>query len=114
MNGAYQRLYDPAKVETVSGEVVRVEMMSARKGPGKGIHLLLQTGQETIPVHLGPAWFVERLDTRLEKGDKVEVKGARVMFDGKPAIIAAEIKKGDAVLQLRDPAGVPVWSGWRR
>ncbi|MBU5635225.1 DNA-binding protein [Geomonas sp. Red69] len=114
MKGAYQRLYDPAKVETVSGEVAKVELMSARKGPGNGVHLLLRTGQETIPVHLGPAWFLERLDTRIEKGDRVEVKGARVTFDGKPAIIAAEVKKGDAVLQLRDQAGVPVWAGWRR
>ncbi|WP_224984343.1 DNA-binding protein [Geomonas agri] len=114
MKGAYQRLYDPAKVETVSGEVVKVELMSGRKAPGNGVHLLLRTGQEAIPVHLGPAWFLERLDTKIEKGDTVEVKGARVTFDGKPAIIAAEVKKGDAVLQLRDQSGAPVWAGWRR
>ncbi|WP_136515496.1 DNA-binding protein [Geomonas edaphica] len=114
MNGAYQRLYDPAKVETVTGEVVKVEVVSARKGPGNGVHLQLKTDQGTIPVHIGPAWFVERLDAKIEKGDRVEVKGARINFDGKPAIIAAEVKKGDAVLQLRDAAGVPVWAGWRR
>jgi hypothetical protein len=37
-----------------------------------------------------------------------------VTFEGKPAIIAAEIKKGDETLRLRDDAGVPAWSGWRR
>jgi hypothetical protein len=81
---------------------------------GRGIHLQLKTEKETIPVHLGPDWFIERLDTKVEKGDMIEVKGSRVSFDGKPAIIAAEVKKGDNSLILRDSAGVPVWSGWRR
>lgn len=114
MGGAYQRMYDPAKVETVAGEVVGVDEVSMGKGPQKGIHLKLKTEQGTIPVHLGPSWYLERQDTRIMAGDRVEVKGARVSFDGKPAIIAAEVKKGDEVLQLRDAAGVPVWAGWRR
>ena len=42
------------------------------------------------------------------------MKGARTTFAGKPAIIAAEVKKGDEVLKLRDDSGFPVWSGWRR
>ncbi|HEU4344281.1 MAG TPA: hypothetical protein VFU31_22205 [Candidatus Binatia bacterium] len=46
--------------------------------------------------------------------DRVEVKGARITFEGKPAIIASEVKKGDEVLRLRDDAGFPVWAGWRR
>jgi hypothetical protein len=42
------------------------------------------------------------------------VRGSRVTFDGKPAIIAATVRKGDEELALRDAAGRPVWSGWRR
>ena len=114
MDGAYQRMYDPAKVETVTGEVVGIDKAAAAQGPRNGIHLKLKTGKETIPVHLGPSWYIERLDTRIEKGDRVEVKGARVVVDGKPALIAAEVKKGDALLKLRDAGGVPAWSGWRR
>jgi len=33
---------------------------------------------------------------------------------GQPAVIAAEVKKGDIVLKLRDDNGIPVWSGWRK
>jgi hypothetical protein len=33
---------------------------------------------------------------------------------GKPVIIAAEIKKGDALMTLRDNSGIPAWAGWRR
>jgi len=63
---------------------------------------------------LGPAYYIERLDVKIEKGDKVEVKGSRMTFSGKPAVIAGEIRKEDSILKLRDDAGSPIWSGWRR
>jgi hypothetical protein len=67
-----------------------------------------------MPFRFGPEWYIERQDVKLEKGDKIEVKGSRIIFNGKPAIVAAELKKGDSVLVLRDSAGVPAWAGWRR
>ena len=79
-----------------------------------GIELMVKTDKETIPVHLGPAYYIERLDVKIEKGDKIEVKGSKVTIFGKPAIIAGEIKKGDSILKHRDDAGIPIWSGWRR
>lgn len=114
MRGSYQRMYNPATVETVSGEVVSVETMMPMKGMGSGIHLTLKTEKETLPVHLGPSWFLDRLDSNIEKGDRIKVKGSRVTMMGKTTIIAAEVKKGDNLLLLRDGNGVPVWSGWRR
>jgi len=114
MGGAYQRMYNPATVATVTGEVVSVQEAVPAKGMTPGIHLSVKTAEGELPVHLGPIWFMERLDTPIEVGDKVEVKGSRVTFDEKPALIAGEIKKGDTVLVLRNEAGVPVWAGWRR
>jgi hypothetical protein len=29
-------------------------------------------------------------------------------------VMAAEVRKGDRVLVLRDAAGIPVWAGWRQ
>jgi hypothetical protein len=110
----YQRMYNPATVETISGTVESVDKITRMRGMYYGIHLMVKTDKETIAVDLGPGWYVERLDTKIEKGDKVEVKGSRITFAGKPVIIAAEVKKGDNVLTLRDSAGIPVWSGWRR
>jgi len=111
---AYQRMYNPATVEIISGTVGSVDAITPMKGMYSGVHVMLKTEKETISVHLGPSWYIERLDTKIEKGDKIEVKGSRVTFAGKPAIIAAEVKKGDNVLVLRDSAGIPAWSGWRR
>ena len=114
MAGAYQRMYNPATVETVSGEVQKIDKITPMRKMGAGIHLVVKTEKETIPVHLGPEWFIQRLDTKIEKGDKVDITGSRVTLEGKPVIIASEVKKGGEILVLRDNAGVPVWSGWRR
>jgi len=114
MGSAYQRMFNPATVETVSGEVISVDRITPMKGMGSGIHLQLKSSKATITVHLGPSWFMERLDDRIEKGDAIEVKGSHVTLAGKPVIIASEVKKGDALLKLRDDSGIPVWSGWRR
>ena len=110
----YGKMYDPKTVETVSGEVTGVSRMTPRKGMSAGIHMNVKTDKETISVHLGPSWYLENQDLKIEPKDKVEVKGSKITFEGKPAIIAAEVKKGDEVLRLRDDAGFPVWSGWRR
>ncbi len=114
MGTPYQRTYEPAKLETFSGTVESVGTVVPMKGMYPAVAVTVKTDKETIPVHLGPEWYIGRLDTKIAKGDAIEVKGSRVTFADKPAIIAAEVKKGDNVLVLRDSAGIPVWSGWLR
>lgn len=114
MGTSYGKMYDPKTVETLSGEVVSVDRFTPMKGMFEGIHLMMKTDKETIAVHLGPSWYLENQDTKIEPGDKVEIKGSRITFEGKPAIIAAEVKKGEEVLKLRDENGFPIWAGWRR
>ena len=111
---SYSRLYDPKTVETVEGEVVSVENITPMKGMYSGVHLMVKTGTETISVHLGPGWYMENQDLKVEPKDKVQIKGSRITYEGKPALIAAEIKKGEDTLRLRDDTGFPVWSGWRK
>lgn len=110
----YGRVYEPKTVETVSGEVVSVDKITPMKGMSYGVHLTLKTDKETISVHLGPGWYIENQDVRIEPKDKVEIKGSRITFAGKPAIIAAEVKRGDQILKLREENGLPVWAGWRK
>ena len=111
---SYGKMYNPKTVETIRGEVVSVEKMMPMRGMSHGVHAVIKTEKETISVHLGPEWYIDNQDGRIEPKDTIEVKGSRITFDGKPAIVAAEVKRGDEVLVLRDENGVPVWSGWRR
>ena len=110
----YNRTYDPKAVETISGDVTSVDRITPAKGMSGGVHMLVKTDKETISVHLGPSWYIENQDVKIEPKDKVEVKGSRVTFGGKPALIASEVRKGNEVLTLRDEAGFPAWMAWRR
>ena len=65
-------------------------------------------------VHLGPTWFINKQEPKIEKNDKIQVTGSRITFQGKQVLIAAEVKKGNQTLKLRDEKGFPVWSGGPR
>lgn len=110
---AYGRMYDPKTVETVAGEVVSVDRVAWGRR-GQGVHLTLNTGPETLSVHLGPSWFIDQQAVKIATKDRIEVTGSRVDFQGKKVIIAAEVKKGGQVLKLRDAQGIPVWAGQGR
>lgn len=110
----YQRIYDPTTVQTVSGTVESVDMAMPLHGMNPGIHLIVKTDKGALRVDLGPEWYIQRLDTKIDKGDQVEVKGSMVKIDGREALIAAEVKKGGETLALRDAAGIPAWAGWQR
>lgn len=110
----YDKMYNLQTIENTAGEILAVEMITPMIVMSYGVHIVLQTDTDTISVHLGPGWFIENQDVKMVPRDKVEIKGSRITFEGKPVIIAAEIKKGDEVLMLRDAGGYPVWSGWRR
>ena len=112
--GNYARQYDISTVETITGEVTKVIHQAPLKGMSPGIHLIVKTNKEEIAVHLGPAWFIDNQETKITAKDRVEITGSRINIDGKPAIVAAEVKKGDETLQLRNDKGYPAWSGWRR
>ncbi len=107
----YQRMYNPQTVTTIKGVVEAVEQITPVKGMSYGIHLKVKTDAETLPVHLGPAWFIERQDIKIEKGDTIEVLGSKITYNNAPAIIAAQVTKGETVLTLRDNNGIPVWAG---
>ena len=62
-----------------------------------GVQLVVKTEKETISGASGTGVVCGAPDVKIVKGDTVEIKGARINFNDKPAIIAAEIKKGEAV-----------------
>ncbi len=110
----YCLMYKPDTVVTISGEVVSIEKTVPRKGMFYGVHLIVKTDEKTVSVHLGPGWYIENQEVKINPEDKVEIIGSKVTFDEEEAIIACEVKKGDEVLELRDGNGIPAWSGWRR
>ena len=56
---AYGRMYDPKTVETVTGEVVKVDRITPMRGMSGGVHLVVKTDKGDVSVHLGPQWYLE-------------------------------------------------------
>ena len=108
---ARARMFDPATVTAVSGQVEEVQRYDGRRS--EGIHVTLKTAEGALDVHLGPASFLESHGVSVAKGDALEVTGSKVQMGDAPAIIAQTVKKGDATVTLRDANGVPAWAGGR-
>jgi hypothetical protein len=106
----FSRMYDLKTVETLSGEVTAVEKFSpGRGGPPQGLRLRVKFPQESLLVILGPIVYVEQQNVKFAAGDRVDVKGSRMTVRGEPLIVAAEVKKGDQVLKMRNANGEAIW-----
>jgi hypothetical protein len=112
--GRYWQLYDSNAQVTVAGDIQAITRLVPMPGLGAGMQMKLKTAEGPMVVHLGPAWYLDNQEPLLKVGDKVEVVGSRVVLQGRPALIAAEVRKEGQVLKLRDANGQPLWCGWRR
>ena len=112
-HGTWGRHWDGNTIETLSGTVVSISKITPYSGMSQGMHVELRTERETISVHLGPAWYLDHQELTLKKKDKISVRGSRITFSGKPALIAAEVHRGSDTLLLRDENGYPLWAAWR-
>jgi hypothetical protein len=108
-NTLAQGHYDVKTVETFGGRVLSIEKTAPANRRGYWINVLLQTGQETVAVQLGPAWYIDKQTPRIQPNDTIKVTGSRVTMDGRPMIVAADVTKGNEFLKLREANGVGVW-----
>jgi hypothetical protein len=109
----YQRMYNPKTVETIIGEVVGVDTIIPIMGMSRGVHLRVKTQTNEFSIHLGPTWYLNHQEVQFQPNDQVEVTGSRIVFTGELTMIAVEVRRGSAILKLRDSHGIPIWSGWR-
>ncbi len=110
----YEREYDADTIETIEGEVVEVTYNPGRRNAARmGVHMMVATDSDTMSVHLGPVWYLEQQEEKIEKGDQLTITGSRITYDGTPALVAAEVKREEMTLRLRDQDGYPLWRGWR-
>jgi DNA/RNA endonuclease YhcR with UshA esterase domain len=102
--------YDPAAEKTFTGTVVDVVDRICPMSGGMGSHLMLKLADgNTIEVHLATTNFVKSFDLVFNKGDKIEVVGVKVQFEGKETIFAREVTRGSDTFTFRDKDGMPVW-----
>jgi hypothetical protein len=107
---AQKHKYDKTAEVTVKGAVEEVNSGDA----DKDTHLMLKTDKGLFEICLCPAKFLSALDMNFQKGDQLQVTGAKAKETDagaeKEIILAREIVKGDNTLVLRDKDGGPVWT----
>jgi sporulation protein YlmC with PRC-barrel domain len=104
----YGELFDPQKIETITGKIVKVEFDKVMK-------LIVYTDtKKPVLVALGPTDYFESQEKVLKPGDRITVTGSRAVVDDTPFLIATKIKEGNEELQVRDNEGHPIWIGWKQ
>jgi hypothetical protein len=101
--------YDQSAERTVSGLVTGGRDFQCPVSGTLGSHITVKTDTGSIEVHLAPASFIKQYEILIRKDDNITVVGSRIMFDGKPALIAKSIVIGRDTYNFRDPKGRPLW-----
>ncbi len=98
--------YDPAKETKISGTVKEVQEFYCPVTNDRGTHLLLQTDNGEMTVHVALTRYLRKQNIAFGTGDKVDVLGSKIKDD---AMIAREITRGSEMFILRDAKGTAVW-----
>lgn len=110
--GAYDRHYDPAKHETIKGELLGYETIRPLPGmsPGLAARLRLKGGR-TVLAHLGPATYVGFLPEVIHPGASLKLKGAFATIAGQSVFLASKVRNAEIFeLKLRSTrGGAPYW-----
>ena len=69
------------------------------------MHLALKTDGQTMDVHLGPTWFLQREGIELAKADAIEVTGSVIESRATTFLVARELKKGHEGREAAGRAG---------
>lgn len=101
--------YDQAKQQTARGWVVETKDFQCPVSGTMGSHITVKTETGNIEVHLAPASFMKQYAINIRKDDNVTIIGSRIMFDGKPALVAKSVAIGRETYNFRDPSGKPLW-----
>ena len=101
--------YDQASQQTLHGWVVAENDFQCPVSGAVGSHITVKTETGSVEVHLAPVKFMKQYEINIRKDDNVTVIGSRIMFDGKPALIAKSVAIGRETYNFRDDKGRPLW-----
>lgn len=88
--------------------VVRIDTIP--QSEGAHLSAVLSTGGDSVTAMIAPVDFLTEKQMTLSAGDVIDISGTREAKEGKQSLVASEIRKGDAKLELRDKtSGEPAW-----
>lgn len=104
MQGA--ALYKPANEIVIQGRVSEVQEFTCPVSEGEmGEHLILQTSDGAVQVHLAPGRILRSQNISFAAGDQISVVGSKFRWHGNNDVIAREITRGNENFVFRDRQG---------
>ncbi|PYP85973.1 MAG: hypothetical protein DMG65_19855 [Candidatus Angelobacter sp. Gp1-AA117] len=101
--------YDLSHQQVFTGIVGQLKDYQCPVSGMIGTHLALKEITETLEVHMAPAAFMKEYGIVIHPGEKVQVTGVKVLFDGKPAVLARSVSVRNETFSFRDEKGRPLW-----
>lgn len=108
-DSTYVRMWKPDKYGTWNGKVETLDRFAVTGSATPGVVAFVRIGNDLVPVHLGPAPFVDKQQYQLHPGDMIVITGSDSMFNNNRTIFANEVRRGNTVWIFRDRDGNPVW-----
>ena len=102
--------YSASNEITATGTVQEVQEFYCPVTEDRGTHLVLKTDRGTMLVHVALSRFLREQNFAIRTGERLQVTGAKIRYQGREGMIAREIVRRDEVLTLRDTSGKPRWS----
>jgi|SRR5579862_772562 len=111
VNGPKQRApkYNAATETRVTGTVQEVKQFWCPVNGDEGTHLMVAAESGVLEVHVAPLRFLQGNAVAFSKGDRIEVVGSMVIYEGHDAMIARKITRGSETFAVRGPDGRPLW-----
>lgn len=106
---SHEYKYDTAKEVNVDGIVEEVRDYRCPVSGTVGSHITVKQGAGSIEVHLAPATFMKKYEILINKGDRVLIQGSKIIFEGKPALLAKTVAVDITTYAFRDSEGKPLW-----
>lgn len=108
----YKRPFDANNMVELEGKILEVNHTEEKKDETRGVYLNLQVDDNVIPVHVGPAWFIDHQKQSFTSGDNITAKGSKTKYEGEECIVATSIRRGKEEFKLRNEDGSPYWN-WK-
>ncbi len=102
--------YSPKNESTIAGTVEEVQEFFCPVTDDRGTHVKLKTEDGTVMVHVAMSRFLRDHKISFNPGERWQVTGAKIRFEGRQGMIARQMARGGEVYTLRDTSGKPLWT----
>lgn len=107
--GSVAPSYPATAATVIDGKISEIIYLPGATADGAIVEVRVASSTGATLVRLAPVGLLKQSQLILREGDAISITGFEVNGMDGDLVVAAEIRKGDKRVVLRDPRGRPVW-----